>query len=57
MTRRCKYRCVNCTQETTYEIPDLESGDIHNYGNNNKLPCGKCEKIAGMNFIEDLGFD
>ena len=54
MPRKCKYRCNGCGHENTYEVPDFE-GDYTNYGN--KLPCGQCGQIAGMMFMEDLGYN
>ena len=54
MPRKCKYRCNGCGHENTYEVPDFE-GDYMNYGN--KLPCGRCGQIAGMSWMEDLGFN
>ena len=54
MPRKCKYRCNGCGHENTYEVPDFE-GDYMNYGN--KLPCGQCGQIAGMMFMEDLGYN
>ena len=54
MPRKCKYHCNSCGHENTYEVPDFE-GDYMNYGN--KLPCGQCGQIAGMMFMEDLGYN